>query len=240
MDPLRDSPWNAPEMVAGFANSAPNETLMAFAAQRLAGGRRVAIDIGCGAGRNLIPLARQGWTAAGVDLSSAMLERAAARIREETVAHRASVALAAMDALPFANQSADLVVAHGVWNLARSSTEFRRAAREAARISRDGAALFVFTFSRHTVPPDAAPVPGEAFVFTEFSGHRQCFLTQDQLVSELANAGFERDASVPLTELNVPRPGTIVMARAPVIWEAVFRRSVASGRERPDRSDRRR
>jgi hypothetical protein len=135
-----------------------------------------------------------------------------------------------MDALPFGGGFADLVVAHGIWNLARSAGEFRRATREAARIGRDGAALFVFTFSRHTVPLSAIPIAGEDFVFTEFSGEPQCFLTREQLLEELQNAGFEPDPDVPLTEHNVPRPGALMAQRGPVIWEAAFtRRSRLSG-----------
>lgn len=211
-------------MVAGFAKSSPNETLMAFAGHRLAVGGRVAIDIGCGAGRNLVPLAQQGWSIAGVDLSKPMIERAAARIRDEHLRHTASVALAPMDALPFLDAVADLVVAHGIWNLARSSTEFRRAVREAARITRDGGSLFLFTFSRHTVAASASPVPGEPFVFTEFSGEPQCFLTREQLIEELRAAEFEPDPAVPMTEHNLPRAGAVMTQRVPVIWEATFRR----------------
>ena len=211
-------------MVAGFASSSPNETLMAFAARRLDPGGRIAIDVGCGAGRNLIPLAQQGWRILGVDLSKPMIERAAARIRGEHLQHTASVALAPMDALPVRGASADLVVAHGIWNLARSADEFRRAAGEAARVCRDGGALFLFTFSRHTVAPSAAPVPGEPFVFREFSGEPQCFLTEEQLLAELARAGFEPDPLVPLTEHNRPRAKALITQRGPVIWEGAFRR----------------
>lgn len=211
-------------MVAGFAKSSPNATLMAFAEHRLRDGGRVAIDIGCGAGRNLVPLAQQGWLIAGVDLSAPMVERAAARLREEHVQDSATVVLAPMSALPFADASADLVIAHGIWNLARSGGEFRRAVCEAARVSRDGASLFIFTFSRHTVAASAAPVAGEAFVFTEFSGQPQCFLTREQLLEELAAAEFELDAAVPLTEHNLPRAGAPMTQRVPVIWEATFRR----------------
>jgi len=57
--------------------------------------------------------------------------------------------------------------------------------RDAARVARSGAALFVFTFSRNTFPADTTPVPGEPFVFTQFSGQPQCFLTESQLIEEL-------------------------------------------------------
>jgi hypothetical protein len=87
-----------------------------------------------------------------------------------------------------------------------------------------GAALFVFTFSRNTLPADAEPVAGEPFVFTQFSGEPQCFLTSDQLIDEMAGAGFVREPAVPLQEYNRPRPGMLTSG-APVIYEAAFRRN---------------
>lgn len=128
-----------------------------------------------------------------------------------------------MDTLPARDRSFDLVVAHGIWNLARSGAEFRRAVREAARVSRPGAGLFVFTFSRNTLPMDALPVPGETFVFSQFSGQPQCFLTENELLLELAAAGFMPAASAPLTEYNRRRPDDLQKARGPVIYEGIFR-----------------
>jgi SAM-dependent methyltransferase len=109
-----------------------------------------------------------------------------------------------MDALPLSNASVDLVVAHGIWNLARSAAELRRAIAEAARVARPGAGLFVFTFSRATLAPENQPVPGEPFVFTQFAGEPQCFLTETQLKEELLRGGFEKDPPGPLTEYNHP------------------------------------
>jgi SAM-dependent methyltransferase len=223
MDPLEGSSWSHPDTVAGFVRSPPNEALLALAAAVRAGRTGLlALDIGCGAGRNALPLAEAGWNVVGLDLSWPML--AAARDRRGGPAdRRARFALAPMEALPVASSAFDLVVAHGIWNLARSAAQFRLAVREAARAAREGAPLFVFTFSRHTLPDEAEPVPGEAFVFTRFSGEPQCFLTEAQLVGELRAGGFERDAAYPLRELNLPRPGQLEAGRAPVIWEGVFR-----------------
>jgi SAM-dependent methyltransferase len=168
-DPLAGSPWSTPSTVAGFAQSSPNAVLMAFAEhelRRAARGR--ALDIGCGAGRNAVPLAALGWDVTGIDLSWPMLSAASLRARDESVGGRLHLSLAAMDRLPVRDASIDFVLAHGIWNLARSSGVFRQAVREAARAAMPGAALFVFTFSRNTLPADAEPVAGEPFVFTQF------------------------------------------------------------------------
>jgi SAM-dependent methyltransferase len=86
-----------------------------------------------------------------------------------------------MSPLPLQDNAFDLIVAHGIWNLARSGHEFRSAVAEAARVARPGAGLFLFTFSRHTIPEFHLPVAGESFVFTQFNGEPQCFLTEKKL-----------------------------------------------------------
>ena len=116
----------------------------------------------------------------------------------------------------------DFVVAHGIWNLASSTAQFRQAVQEAARLAKPGAILFLFTFSRTTLPQDAAPVKGEDFVFTGFAGTPQCFLTAEQLIAELGSAGFLPDRAVPLTELNRPPSAGRRIAGPPVIYEGTF------------------
>lgn len=212
--------WSDPDMVAGFAASPPNLDLLAYAARVRAGARPLRVlDIGCGAGRNAVPLAEAGERVLGTDLSLPMLD--AARRRHAAGLH---LAAASMDELPVRGGAFDLIVAHGIWNLARSGAEFRRAVAEAARAAVPGAALFVFTFSRRTVPAEAVPVAGEAFVFTAFSGAPQVFLTREQLAGELARAGFAPDPDLPLRELNLPPPGQVRLGGAPVIFQAGFRR----------------
>jgi SAM-dependent methyltransferase len=222
-DPLAGSAWSRPGTVEGFVQSPPNETLMQIAAREWRASARL-LDIGCGAGRNTVPLARAGWQAIGVDLSWPMLKAAAARVTAEALAHGVQLVLAPMDNLPFATERFDVIVAHGIWNLARSGREFRLAIREAARVARPGCALFLFTFSRSTLSDTVEPVAGETFVFTEFSGQPQCFLTREEIVSELRAEGFEADAALPLRELNQRRKGIIQTGTAPVICEGLFRR----------------
>lgn len=187
--------------------------------KRVPGG--FALDIGCGAARNTLPLAEAGWKVLGIDLSTPMIVAAVERARPRSSA-RAQFVVAPMDDIPAASGAFDLVVAHGIWNLATTAAEFRRGVHEAARVARPGAGLFVFTFSRNTLPPDAEPVAGEPFVFTQFAGQPQCFLTDRQLLTELAAAGFVPPPGVPLVEHNRPRPGA-VRGNAPVIYEGIFR-----------------
>jgi ubiquinone/menaquinone biosynthesis C-methylase UbiE len=223
MDPLAGSAWSAPGTVAGFATAPPNPVLTAFAAaQRTRARGTRLLDIGCGAARNALPLAAMGWDVVGLDLSTAMLRGAAEKAAAAPLTSRLDLLQASAEALPLADASVDFILAHGIWNLLPTAVAFRRAVAEAGRVARPGAALFVFTFSRHTFPDEVLPVPGEPFVFTEFSGQPQCFLTDAQLHAEMAAAGFVPDPGVPLTEYNRPRSP---MGGPPVIYEAAYRRT---------------
>ena len=170
-----------------------------------------------------MPLARAGWDVIATDLSLPMIMATAARAADERISDRLRVLLAPMDGLPFRSGCFDFIVAHGIWNLARSGVEFRRAAQEAARVARPGAALFLFTFSRSTLEETVTPLAGESFVFTQFSGQPQCFLTSGQVVGELGAVGFEPDSALPLHELNKRPRGALIASNAPVVWEGLFR-----------------
>lgn len=216
--------WEDAGVVRGFSTATANEILLAFVRAELARRPRLRVlDVGCGAARNAAPMAAQGATVVGTDMAWPMLEAAGRRVVSEGVVERVALVRAPMDRLPLGDASVDLVVAHGIWNLARSAAEFRRAIAEAARVARPGAGLFVFTFSRATLAPDDQPVPGEPFVFTQFAGEPQCFLTEAELKGELLRGGFEKDPPGPLTEHNRPVAGRTFTRGGPVIYEGTFR-----------------
>jgi ubiquinone/menaquinone biosynthesis C-methylase UbiE len=216
--------WEDAGVVRGFSTAAANEVLLEFVRRELARrpGLRV-LDLGCGAARDAAPMAAAGAAVIGTDVAWPMLEAARRRVESAGLGRRVALVRAPMDQLPLRDASVDLVVAHGIWNLARSAAELRRAVAEAARVARPGAGLFVFTFSRATLAVDDQPVPGEPFAFTQFAGEPQCFLTEAELVAELLRARFEKDPPGPLTEYNRPVPGRTLTAGGPVIYEGTFR-----------------
>ena len=216
--------WEDEGVVRGFSTAVANEVLLRFVRGELARrpGLRV-LDLGCGAARNAAPMAAEGATVIGTDVAWPMLEAARRRVEAAGLESRVALVRSPMDHLPLRDACVDLVVAHGIWNLARSAAELRRAIAEAARVARPGAGLFVFTFSRATLAPGDQPVPGEPFVFTQFAGEPQCFLTEAELKEELLRAGFEKDPPGTLTEYNRPVPGRTLTRGGPVIYEGTFR-----------------
>jgi SAM-dependent methyltransferase len=98
-------------------------------------GPGTCFDLGCGTGVAIPALTRLGWTAAGADVSEAMLKRARAR------APSAELVRAPADALPFPDGSFDAVVS--IWTHT-DVDDFPAVVREAARvIDADGPLVYV-------------------------------------------------------------------------------------------------
>ena len=152
-DPLAGSSWSTPSTVAGFVRSRPMRPCCAL--PRPSGIARPRASRSTSAAAPVVTpcrsRARAGacWAPISWPMLSAARDRARGAGR--------LCALAPMDALPVRAGACDLVVAHGIWNLSRSMAELRRAVDEARRVAAPGAALFVFTFSRNTLPPTPPP-----------------------------------------------------------------------------------
>ena len=98
------------------------------------------IDIGCGAGMDLLIAARRvgpRGRAIGVDMTDAMLERARAGAKCAGLGH-VELRRGDFTALPIEDSSADVIISNGVFNLV---PEKDRAFAEIARVLRPGGRL---------------------------------------------------------------------------------------------------
>ena len=105
-------------------------------------GRRV-LEVGCGAGTDLIRFARNGANVAGVDLAPSSIALAATNFALENRA--AQLAVADGQALPFRDGSFDLVYAHGV---VQYTTDDRALVRECRRVLRPGGMAVFQVYNR--------------------------------------------------------------------------------------------
>jgi len=92
------------------------------------------LDLGCGAGFDLLAAARRARRAVGIDLTAAMARRAA----EHAAAGTVRVVRGALEELPFVDASFDVVLSNGVLNL---SPRKERALAEAFRVLAPGGRL---------------------------------------------------------------------------------------------------
>jgi SAM-dependent methyltransferase len=100
------------------------------------------LELGCGTGRVLVPMARAARSVVGVDRSASMLSFSAARIRRLPKASRPGVARADIRSLPFpACSFGTVVAAYGLLQSILTDEDLTRVLIEAARVLAPGGRL---------------------------------------------------------------------------------------------------
>ena len=129
----------------------PNEDIIRFCARliqkrlthdRVEVKRKVerVLDLGCGNGRHAIYFAREGFTAAGIDISETAVEWARQWAQREGL--EVDFRVGDISKLPYENQSFDVVVSHGVLDHI-TMRQAQLAMKEAERVLTPGG-LFYF------------------------------------------------------------------------------------------------
>lgn len=153
----------------------------------IAPGMRV-VDAGCGAGRNLVYLLREGFEVHGVDANAeaiAYVRGLAAKLAPRLPAENFHVA--AVERMPFADGFADVVICNSVLHFAADDRQFEAMVRELWRVVRPGGLLFCRLGS--TIGMEFSPMEGE--------GSRRRFRMADgqawYLVDEAILMGLTRE-----------------------------------------------
>jgi SAM-dependent methyltransferase len=101
------------------------------------------LDAGCGHGRNLVYLLREGYKVFGVDSDASAVAQVKGLARELAPGlPSAHFQVGAIEAMPFADGLADVVVCNSVLHFARDDAHFHAMVRELWRVLRPGGMLF--------------------------------------------------------------------------------------------------
>ena len=221
-DPLSGTPWSEAATVCGFAQSPPNQTLMDVCCRPAC--RR------CGAAarhRLRRRPQRHSARASGLDSCRRSTCRSACCGRHSSGSQPKPPGAGSAwrwrrwnsCRSPDAAWTSSSRTGSGTWR--RRPPSFAPRCVEAARVARPGV--------RSSSSPSRVrrcPIPigrsRERYVYTRFSGGPQIFLTVDELVEELAAAGFSVDPSIPIVEHNRRCQGAIYVGGAPVFIEGAF------------------
>jgi SAM-dependent methyltransferase len=146
----------------------------------IAPGMRV-LDAGCGYGRNLVYLLREGCEVFALDLDGEGVEHVrqlAASLGTGTPAENFQVG--AIERMPFPDSVADVVICSAVLHFARNEEHFRAMLKELWRVLRPGGMLFCRLGSR--IGMDFERVRGGLFKVGDGS---EWFLVDEEMLMEL-------------------------------------------------------
>lgn len=156
---------------------------------RIAQGMRV-LDAGCGSGRNLVFLLREGFDVWGVDESAdavAQTRQLAARLAPRLPADRFRVEH--VERMSLADASVDAVISSAVLHFARDDEHWLAMVREMWRVLAPGGVLFA-RLATSVGQPDLQPLGGRRFVMPDGSArylvdHETLIETTDRLGGSL-------------------------------------------------------
>lgn len=143
-------------------------------------GMRV-LDAGCGYGRNVVYLMREGVEVFGLDLDAsgiAHVRRLAASMETGLAAENFQVG--AIERMPFADGFADVVICSAVLHFARDDEHFHAMLAELWRVVRPGGMLFCRLGSR--IGLDFQPVRGRVFIVGDGS---EWYLVDEDMLMDL-------------------------------------------------------
>ncbi len=123
----------------------PNPEVMALLSELKARGVRLVLDAGCGAGRQLVPLAAAGFRVLGIDRERTVLQELSPRL--QTSQDAAGLAQGDLKSLPLADSIFDFALSVNVINhgYARDVAEY---CRELDRVLKPGGFLFIYVSPR--------------------------------------------------------------------------------------------
>ncbi len=108
---------------------------------RIAPGMRI-LDAGCGGGRNLVYLLRQGYDVCGNDASASAVAQVRAMAASLAPGRDHDFRLEAIEDTSFPDDHADVVIASAVLHFARDAAHFETMLRQMWRVLRPGGLFF--------------------------------------------------------------------------------------------------
>jgi len=146
----------------------------------IAAGMRV-LDAGCGYGRNLVHLLREGCEIFALDESSEAIDHVrnlSASLGTGLTAENFQVGL--IESIPFPDASVDVVICNSVLHFARDEDHFKKMLAEMWRVLRPGGLFFCRLGSR--IGMDFEPAGGNSYVIGDGS---VWYLVDEEMLLEL-------------------------------------------------------
>ena len=181
--------WNTADTAAYFAAKPADPRIVSFLETYDMPADARALDLGCGGGRHTEMLARHGFEVTAVDVNPGMLAATSARLG--ALGLEADVRPGSIVGIPAEDQAFDIVVSTGVLHQATSVAEYRDAAKEVARVLREGGYLLQNVFTNLAWDETYEVVSDDGQTVRTQEGLLMTLLSRDQFVGIMQDAGLE-------------------------------------------------
>jgi len=176
--------------------------LVEFIKQRREEMGKQLLDIGCGTGRNYIPLVEEGFDVTGLDISPVGLQILKEQLEEKRLS--AKLVMGKSSELPFDSDSFDFVLAHGslhfgTWN------EIENNFAEVWRVMRPKRYFLFEVRSRNDATKITQRMDDKGYTAIDFTGLLMHFFTKEELL-ELAKENRFDIAMGPIENSRPRRP----------------------------------
>jgi SAM-dependent methyltransferase len=175
--------WNDPATVAAFTDL-PVPSYLSELLTIPAPVGAVALDVGCGAGRNLPALVAAGYHVIAIDVHRAMLEQAHRRHTGLNI----TFAETTVTTMPIAEQQATLIVCHGVLHNLPNREGVAAGLRELHRVLARNGTLSLNTFTAKYLDPCLTPLGDDEYALP--NGQPMTLLTPGDLANVIQDVGL--------------------------------------------------
>ena len=145
------------------------------------------LEVGCGEGRNLVTCGLLGMNLHGCDIGDDIIEKAAHRLNQWEMT--AEFRDAPMEALPYEDESFDMVIAWKVIHYSGSEENMRKALAEFRRVLRPGGVLLIETTAPKSYLYENADTNGNLWTITRDEFRKgltlYCFNDEAELKAKL-------------------------------------------------------
>lgn len=166
--------------------SPPLSEVVEFASELKHSDARTILDLGCGAGRHSIVLAKEGFQVAALDVSETALKTLEARLKAGSIGN-VTLVKQEMGHLPFIDDYFDAVVSTNVLHHGKS-VEIKKTIDELYRVLKPGASAFIIALSSSDFRKGSGTkLERNTYVFTkgDEKGIIHHFFTRQELESYL-------------------------------------------------------
>ncbi|MBI4910544.1 MAG: class I SAM-dependent methyltransferase [Acidobacteria bacterium] len=172
------------------------------------------LDAGCGGGRNLVYLLRQGYEVFGVDAEAEAVRHArqlAASLAPDLPG--ANFQVAPVESLPWNDNFADVVISSAVLHFAANEVQFDAMVREMWRVLRGGGLLFCRLASNIGLERQVVPLGGRRYRLPDGSDR---FLVDEAILARYtAELGGRMEDPLKTTVVQNQRSMTTWVLRKP-------------------------